>query len=506
MGHIPCQEQVLYSSSTINNKIDSNGNNGLDIDTRNDSTDEDFSSILDQIRSAEIALAFEELTSTPNMPLQVIQDRQLHLSHQQQHNQHHLQHQHQPQQSSLSQWQAQCDMRGANGDILFNGCEYVGSEPVAAGVPASRLNCAEPDHHNVQHYSPGLGEPLTVNQLSFVQAEHNSRSCIVANSENSFVGDRHPNQLAPTFSGGSGSSSSREQISDLDRNGLISNALKINAKQRSSQAMKQKRNSTGKTPGDLDRSKHYHARAASDGATNIVVHAQVETQPERRTAHNAIERRYRSSINDKIVELKNIVAGNEAKLNKSAVLRKAIEHILNLEQLNRKLEEENTALRSNTFSGNGNQCDMIQNASNGNYTNQTQQALMIEPVIDVSVNDRFNHHHQHLMQNTFNMIDPSEMYHPDVHHHQPLWASSSPDQSGMKAEPDSRAPTPPGAGGGVEEANLQQQGQQQQRQQHQQQQAQMVGSDNSNMFLSFKEHLPEWPQWKNWWFGGRNHN
>ena len=36
-------------------------------------------------------------------------------------------------------------------------------------------------------------------------------------------------------------------------------------------------------------------------------------KPERKSAHNVIEKRYRSSINDKIVELKDIVAGKDAK-------------------------------------------------------------------------------------------------------------------------------------------------------------------------------------------------
>ncbi|XP_042360311.1 sterol regulatory element-binding protein 1 isoform X2 [Plectropomus leopardus] len=66
---------------------------------------------------------------------------------------------------------------------------------------------------------------------------------------------------------------------------------------------------------------------------------------EKRTAHNAIEKRYRSSINDKIIELKDLVAGTEAKLNKSAVLRKAIDYIRYLQQANQKLKQENMAFK-----------------------------------------------------------------------------------------------------------------------------------------------------------------
>ncbi|XP_029293890.1 sterol regulatory element-binding protein 1 isoform X2 [Cottoperca gobio] len=66
---------------------------------------------------------------------------------------------------------------------------------------------------------------------------------------------------------------------------------------------------------------------------------------EKRTAHNAIEKRYRSSINDKILELKDLVAGAEAKLNKSAVLRKAIDYIRYLQSTNQKLKQENMAFK-----------------------------------------------------------------------------------------------------------------------------------------------------------------
>jgi len=66
----------------------------------------------------------------------------------------------------------------------------------------------------------------------------------------------------------------------------------------------------------------------------------------RKSGHNAIEKRYRSSINDRIVELKNIVAGDDAKMNKSAILRKTIEYIRYLQGQNVKLKTENIHLKA----------------------------------------------------------------------------------------------------------------------------------------------------------------
>ncbi|XP_065267554.1 sterol regulatory element-binding protein 1 [Emys orbicularis] len=73
--------------------------------------------------------------------------------------------------------------------------------------------------------------------------------------------------------------------------------------------------------------------------------ALVQNKGEKRTAHNAIEKRYRSSINDRIMELKDLVVGSEAKMNKSAILRKAIDCIRFLRQSNQKLKQENVALK-----------------------------------------------------------------------------------------------------------------------------------------------------------------
>lgn len=71
----------------------------------------------------------------------------------------------------------------------------------------------------------------------------------------------------------------------------------------------------------------------------------VVKEGERRTTHNIIEKRYRSSINDKILELRDLVLGNDAKMHKSGVLRKAIDYIKYLQQVNHKLRQENLTLK-----------------------------------------------------------------------------------------------------------------------------------------------------------------
>ncbi|XP_026679009.1 sterol regulatory element-binding protein 1 [Diaphorina citri] len=60
----------------------------------------------------------------------------------------------------------------------------------------------------------------------------------------------------------------------------------------------------------------------------------------KKKSHNAIERRYRTSINDKIVELKNIICGTDAKINKSAILQKAIDYIRFLQKQNNHLNQQ----------------------------------------------------------------------------------------------------------------------------------------------------------------------
>ncbi|XP_070553769.1 sterol regulatory element-binding protein 1-like isoform X2 [Ptychodera flava] len=83
---------------------------------------------------------------------------------------------------------------------------------------------------------------------------------------------------------------------------------------------------------------------------------------EKRCAHNAIERRYRSSINDKIVELKDLVLGSETKMNKSGILRKAIERIRYLEQSNKQLKQENMLLKMSLGKIQGNDLQVRQEA------------------------------------------------------------------------------------------------------------------------------------------------
>lgn len=83
--------------------------------------------------------------------------------------------------------------------------------------------------------------------------------------------------------------------------------------------------------------------------STIMVEQEQEKPPKvkevKRSTHNAIERRYRTSINDKIVELKNMLVGEEGKLNKSAILKKSIEKITDLESENYELRMQNARFR-----------------------------------------------------------------------------------------------------------------------------------------------------------------
>jgi hypothetical protein len=70
----------------------------------------------------------------------------------------------------------------------------------------------------------------------------------------------------------------------------------------------------------------------------------------KKTAHNAIERKYRNSINDKIDELKaclplEMVPPTKSRSSKSAVLASALVYIQKLESNNTELSKENHALR-----------------------------------------------------------------------------------------------------------------------------------------------------------------
>ncbi|CAH8503670.1 unnamed protein product [Schistosoma turkestanicum] len=109
----------------------------------------------------------------------------------------------------------------------------------------------------------------------------------------------------------------------------------------------------------------------------------------KRAPHNAIEKRYRASINGKIDELRKLLtptSSSDVKMNKSAVLRRAIDRIRELEEINAQLNTELMAFRS---------C----NASNASYVDSNKstsenELLSFEtsPSLDnQKMNDYYHH-------------------------------------------------------------------------------------------------------------------
>ncbi|XP_073835875.1 sterol regulatory element binding protein [Musca autumnalis] len=101
----------------------------------------------------------------------------------------------------------------------------------------------------------------------------------------------------------------------------------------------------------------------------------------KRSAHNAIERRYRTSINDKINELKNLVVGESAKLNKSAVLRKSVDKIRELQRQNYELRMEVQRLQGELMSRDGSKVQDLLHPSVGGGGGKKRKASSIEGLI-----------------------------------------------------------------------------------------------------------------------------
>lgn len=102
----------------------------------------------------------------------------------------------------------------------------------------------------------------------------------------------------------------------------------------------------------------------------------------KRSAHNAIERRYRTSINSCIAELKSMLVGPEAKLQKSGILRKAIEHIKYLQNQNKQLKQENLLLKMQMT--NGKQKNLKDLLTAGNHVETMNSGDLTPPRSDES--------------------------------------------------------------------------------------------------------------------------
>ncbi|XP_055841796.1 sterol regulatory element-binding protein 1 [Episyrphus balteatus] len=102
----------------------------------------------------------------------------------------------------------------------------------------------------------------------------------------------------------------------------------------------------------------------------------------KRSAHNAIERRYRTSINDKINELKDMVVGESAKLNKSAVLRKAVDKIRDLQRNNYELKSEVQRLQRALNARDGTKVkDLLNNNHNHSNLSKKKRKISIDDEI-----------------------------------------------------------------------------------------------------------------------------
>ncbi|XP_030373278.1 sterol regulatory element-binding protein 1 [Scaptodrosophila lebanonensis] len=140
----------------------------------------------------------------------------------------------------------------------------------------------------------------------------------------------------------------------------------------------------GKAPISSSKTIEAAAPAANVNANKVPINrVQPKVKEVKRSAHNAIERRYRTSINDKITELKNLVVGEAAKLNKSAVLRKSIDKIRDLQRQNYELKGELQRLQGELMARDGSKVkDLLQLSSTSNVSGKKRRQQSLASDVD----------------------------------------------------------------------------------------------------------------------------
>ncbi|RAL14321.1 basic helix-loop-helix domain-containing protein [Aspergillus homomorphus CBS 101889] len=151
-----------------------------------------------------------------------------------------------------------------------------------------------------------------------------------------------------------------------------------------------------------------------DGSTVSGIMPTGKKMPAKKRAHNVIEKRYRANLNDKIAELRDSVpslrasknaAGNmidddegegvtpASKLNKASILSKATEYIRHLEIRNKRLEEENTALKNRLRLADKAAEQMITSAASvSSPSNYTESGASSSPSVFSQVEDSPSDH------------------------------------------------------------------------------------------------------------------
>ncbi|KAK1149090.1 Clr6 histone deacetylase associated PHD protein-2 Cph2 [Aspergillus melleus] len=177
---------------------------------------------------------------------------------------------------------------------------------------------------------------------------------------------------------------------------------------------------TSNSPMSLEGAINRKRKSGSDDDGSTVSGAVLpngKKMPAKKRAHNVIEKRYRANLNEKIAELRdsvpslrgsknangNLVEDDDAegvtpasKLNKASILSKATEYIRHLEIRNKRLEDENTALKNRLRQADKAVDQTLTSAASvsspSNYTVSTESGASSSPSVFSHVEDSPSDH------------------------------------------------------------------------------------------------------------------